>query len=69
MTDPVAPGVSTFDDSNSYWVATIPAMHRRTAVTRPSWNSVKVPNTGTSIRITSVTPGGFMQVQVTPPGK
>jgi len=28
-----------------------------------------VPNTGTSMRVTSVTPGGFMQVQVTPPAK
>jgi immune inhibitor A len=71
-TIPSRPGVSTFDDSQSYWVAGDPgdALCTPTGCRYQSeWNSVKVPNTGTSMRVTSVTPGGFMQVQVTPPGK
>ena len=69
VTVPSRPGVTTFDDSKSYWVpgdaGDAPANGRYQA----EWNSVKVPNTGTSMRVTSVTPGGFMQVQVTPPAK
>ena len=68
-TVPSRPGVSTFDDSQSYWVSGDPGDAPGTTRYQSEWNSVKVPNTGTSIRVTSVTPGGFMQVQVTPPGK
>jgi immune inhibitor A len=50
---PSLPAVSTFDDSNSYWDATNP------------WGSVIVPNTGTTIKIRSVSGhGNFMQIQV-----
>jgi immune inhibitor A len=68
-TIPSRPGVSTFDDSQSYWVSGDPGDAPGTTRYQSEWNSVKVPKTGTSIRVTSVTPGGFMQVQVTPPGK
>ena len=66
---PSRPGVSTFDDSQSYWVAGDPGDAPANGRYQAEWNSVKVPNTGTTMRITSVTPGGFMQVQVTPPAK
>ena len=68
-TIPSRPGVSTFDDSQSYWVAGDPGDAPANGRYQAEWNSVKVPKTGTSMRVTSVTPGGFMQVQVTPPGK
>lgn len=49
------PGVSMFDDRNSYWSASNPT------------GSVIVPNTGTQIRIKSVSArGSFMQVEVRP---
>ena len=69
VTVPSRPGVSTFDDSQSYWVAGDPGDAPANGRYQAEWNSVKVPNTGTTMRITSVTPGGFMQVQVTPPAK
>ena len=69
VTVPSRPGVSTFDDSQSYWVAGDPGDAPANGRYQAEWNSVKVPNTGTSMRVTSVTPGGFMQVQVTPPAK
>jgi immune inhibitor A len=69
VTVPSRPGVSTFDDSKSYWVSGDSGDAPGTSRYQSEWNSVKVPNTGTTIRVTSVTPGGFMQVQVTPPGK
>ncbi len=68
-TIPSRPGVSTFDDSKSYWVAGDPGDAPGNTRYQAEWNSVKVPNTGTTMRVTSVTPGGFMQVQVTPPAK
>jgi immune inhibitor A len=64
---PSQPGVSTFDDSKSYWVSSDPGDAANNGRYQASWNSVKVPNTGTQIRIQSMTPGGFMQIQVTPP--
>ena len=69
VTIPSRPGVSTFDDSKSYWVAGDPGDAPGNTRYQAEWNSVKVPNTGTTMRVTSVTPGGFMQVHVTPPGK
>jgi immune inhibitor A len=66
---PSRPGVSTFDDSKSYWVAGDPGDAPGTTRYQSEWNSVEVPNTGTTMRVTSVTPGGFMQVQVKPPAK
>jgi len=53
------PGNPLFDDSQSYWVAPDPAIGHY------GWASVIVPNTGTTIRVTSVSAhGNFMQVLV-----
>jgi len=52
---PSLPGVSVFDDRNSYYDSLNP------------WGSVIVPNTGTQIVIRSISAlGNFMQVQVRP---
>ncbi|MGB3716462.1 MAG: immune inhibitor A domain-containing protein [Candidatus Promineifilaceae bacterium] len=52
---PSLPAVPIFDDRNSYYDPLNP------------WGSVMVPNTGTQIRIQSISArGGFMQVQVRP---
>jgi len=65
------PGVSVFDDANTYYVASDPGdalcVPRAAACGLSSWSSVDNPHTGTAIRIKSLTPGGFMQVEVTPP--
>jgi immune inhibitor A len=60
------PAVSTFDDSESYWVndhpgdAPVDGIHGQS-----EWNSVDVPDTGTTIRVVSVSSQGqFMQVLV-----
>ena len=67
-TFPSLPGVSVFNDHNSYYVASDPA---DAIVTRgkplPAVISVNNPHTGTTIQMKSLTPGGFMQVAVTPP--
>ncbi|MGH3030576.1 MAG: hypothetical protein ACRDNE_07385 [Gaiellaceae bacterium] len=55
------PAVSVFDDRKSYWTDGSAPGHYQ-----PGWSSVRVPNTGTQIHVRSVTPGGFMQVQVRP---
>jgi immune inhibitor A len=52
---PSLPAVSVFDDTKSYYDLANP------------WGSVIVPNTGTQIRIQSISAqGNFMQVQVRP---
>jgi immune inhibitor A len=52
---PSQPGVSVFNDLKSYWNPEIPT------------SSVITPNTGTQIRVKSVSAqGNFMQVQVAP---
>jgi immune inhibitor A len=55
------PAAPVFDDRKSYWTDGSAPGHYQ-----PGWSSVRVPNTGTQIRVQSVTPGGFMQVQVRP---
>ncbi len=53
------PANPVFDDSQSYWVAPDPAIGHL------GWASVPVPQTGTRIRVTSIsTQGNFMQVLV-----
>jgi immune inhibitor A len=53
------PANPKFDDTKSYWVAPNPAIGNN------GWFSVPVPNTGTTIRVTSVSAqGNFMQVLV-----
>jgi immune inhibitor A len=58
------PAVSVFDDTKSYWVASDPGDAPANGRYQASWNSVKTPNTGTQIRLKSLTPGGFAQVEV-----
>ena len=54
-THPSLPAVKIFDDNNSYYDPANPM------------GSVIVPNTGTQIRVKSVSArGGFMQVEVRP---
>lgn len=53
------PANKKFDDSQSYWVAPNPSIGHL------GWSSVPVPNTGTTIRVVSVSAqGNFMQVHV-----
>jgi immune inhibitor A len=53
------PANPMFDDTQSYWVAPDPTIGHL------GWASVPVPNTGTTIRVVSVSAqGNFMQVQV-----
>jgi immune inhibitor A len=47
LTIPSQPGVSVFDDSQSYWVK----KSGSDGAYKAKWNSVIVPNTGTTIRI------------------
>jgi immune inhibitor A len=55
----------TFDDSNSYWVASDPA--DATSNWKAGWNSVDNPHTGTVIRVQSISAlGNFMQIVVNP---
>ena len=55
VTVPSRPGVSTFDDSQSYWVAGDPGDAPANGRYQAEWNSVKVPKTGTTMRVASVT--------------
>jgi immune inhibitor A len=64
-TIPAQKAVSTFDDTQSYYRATDPA--DGISHYKAGWMSVDNPHTGAQIRVTSVTPGGFMQIQATPP--
>ena len=61
-----SPAVPVFDDTNSYWVASDTGDAPNNGRYQASWNSVKTPNTGTQIRLKSLTPGGFAQVEVRP---
>ena len=63
---PSQPAVAVFDDNNSYWVASDPGDAPANGRYQASWNSVKTPKTGTQIRLKSLTPGGFAQVEVSP---
>ena len=58
------PAVKVFDDSKSYYHASDPA--DATSDYKAAWSSVKVPNTGTVIKIKSISGhGAFMHLQVT----
>jgi immune inhibitor A len=61
-----SPAAPVFDDTNSYWVASDPGDAPANGRYQASWNSVNTPNTGTQIRLKSLTPGGFAQVEVRP---
>ena len=64
-TIPAQKAVNVFNDNLSYYRASDPA----DAIShyQAGWFSVDNPHTGTKIRVMSVTSGGFMQIQVTPP--
>jgi immune inhibitor A len=64
LASPSQPGVSTFDDSKSYWVNGDPGDAPGNNRYQSEWNSVNVPHTGTTIRIKGIDSAGFMQVQV-----
>ena len=54
-THPSQPAVPVFDDSQSYWSPSTP------------FAGVKVPNTGTTVRVKSVSAqGAMMQIEVAP---
>ena len=60
------PAVSKFDDRRSYWVSGHPGDWPQDGIHGQSeWNSVKVPRTGTTIRVLSVSRDGkTMRVRV-----
>jgi immune inhibitor A len=63
------PAVSVFNDLNDYWFNADEHAATGSHVGRyqPGWNSVKVPKTGTQIRVKSVSAQGrMMQVEVGP---
>lgn len=64
-TIPARKAVMVFNDMNSYYRASDPA----DAIShyQAGWFSVNNPHTGTVIRVKGVTPGGMMQIEVTPP--
>ena len=68
-TIPSQPAVSVFNDLNDYWFNADEHAATGSHVGRyqPGWNSVKVPKTGTQIRVKSVSAQGkLMQVEVSP---
>jgi immune inhibitor A len=64
-TIPAQKAVNVFDDMRSYYRASDPA--DAFSHYQAGWFSVNHPHTGTVIRVKSVTPGGMMQIEVTPP--
>ena len=62
---PSRPAVSVFNDTNSYWVNGDPGDAPADGRYQSEWNSVNVPQTGTTIEVVSVGgKGSFMQVHV-----
>lgn len=65
---PSQPAVPVFDDTKDWWFEA--DVHAGTGSHdgryQPGWQGVKVPKTGTTIRVKSITPGGFAQVEVKP---
>lgn len=65
-TIPAKPAVNVFNDANDYWAdcdadACTGAHDGRY---QPGWSSVTTPNTGTTVRVKSVSATGFMQIDV-----
>jgi len=60
---PSMAAITTFNDNNSYWVASDPA--DATSHYKARWNSVNNPHTGTTIQVISYSAqGNFMQINV-----
>ncbi|MEO8272631.1 MAG: immune inhibitor A domain-containing protein [Chloroflexota bacterium] len=65
LTSPALPAVSVFNDMNSYWVTGDPGDNGANGRYQSEWNSVKVPHTGTTIRVVNTSAQGtFMQIEV-----
>ena len=69
VTIPSRPGVPVFDDTKDWWFNA--DQHAATGAHvgrhQPGWIGVKVPKTGTTVRVKSVSQqGNFMQVEVAP---
>ncbi len=60
---PSLPAQPLFDDTRSYWSGGASGGHYQ-----PGWISVDVPKTGTTIRVTSASTPGFLQVAIDPAG-
>ncbi len=67
-TIPSRPAAPVFDDTKDYWSNADGDGATGSHVGRyqPGWYGVKVPKTGTTIRVKSVATTGFMQVEVAP---
>ena len=65
-TIPGKPAVPVFSDANNPWVACdtdcVAGVHP--GHNQPGWYSVSIPNTGTTVRVKSVSTTGFMQVDI-----
>ncbi len=65
-TIPSQKAVSTFDDTQSWWTAADPA--DPLSFYKASWNSVKVPSTGTRVDVRGAANSqGYVNIEVTPP--
>jgi immune inhibitor A len=57
--------VAVFNDANSYWVANDAGDNGANGRYQAEWNSVKVPNTGTVIKVIGTSAqGSFMQINI-----
>jgi immune inhibitor A len=63
---PAHPGVSVFDDMQSYWFSGDPGDNPSGGRYQAEWSSVNVPHTGTKMTIKSNTNNGNMLVEVQP---
>jgi immune inhibitor A len=65
---PSQPAVPVFDDTEDWWFNcdTHACTGAHDGRYEPGWQGVKVPKTGTLVRVKSLTPGGFAQVEVRP---
>jgi immune inhibitor A len=54
------PAVSVFDDSKSYWTSGQPSDEPGDGRYQAEWNSVKVPNTGSVVRVKSISGTGMV---------
>ena len=58
------PAVSVFDDSKSWWTPSHPSDAPGTSRYQAEWNSVNVPNTGTVVRVKSISSTGQMVIDI-----
>jgi immune inhibitor A len=58
------PAVSVFDDSKSWWTPGHPSDAPGTSRYQAEWNSVNVPNTGTVVRVKSISSTGQMVIDI-----